>query len=85
MSYEAHSFDQGRPGLEGRAHPHSAHTNPLALGAENGSCCLSPAPQPAPPQIWFLLSLEVTMSSDHMEKENNFLVHEVENDAALFQ
>lgn len=66
-------------------HIHPQHTHPLALGAENGSCGLSPAPQTAPPQIWFLLSLEVTMSSDHMEKENNFLVHEVENDTALFQ
>lgn len=68
MCYEAHSFDQGRLGLEGRAHPSSACANPLALGAENGSGGLSPTPQSAPAQICFFLSLEVTMSSDHMEK-----------------
>lgn len=32
----------------------------------------SPTPQPAPAQIRFFLSLEVTMSSDHMEKFKKF-------------
>lgn len=39
--------------------------------------------QSAPAQTCFFLSLEVTMSSDQMEKLSNFLVHEVKNDPAL--
>lgn len=66
-------------------HIHPQHVQTLSLSVlkmAQAACDQLPR-QSAPAQTCFFLPLEVTMSSDQMEKLSNFLVHEVKNDPAL--